>query len=103
MPEALRIKGEVLMLSDGADKTAAEEHFHRSIDLAHRQEALSWELRTAISLGRLHHARGRSRDACDLLRSVYARFTEGFQTSDLQCARRFLEEWDPDVNSKRKP
>jgi predicted ATPase len=90
MPEALRIKGEILMLSD---TTAAQDHFCRSLASAKRQQALSWELRTAMSLGRLHHAQGRIHDARDLLTSVYARFTEGFETADLQSARRLLEEW----------
>jgi predicted negative regulator of RcsB-dependent stress response len=35
MPELLRVKGEVLLSL--ADTTAAADHFHRSLDLAHRQ------------------------------------------------------------------
>ena len=92
LPEALRIKGDVLVLSDRSHATAAEDLFRRSLDLARRQKALSWELRTTMSLARLQHAQGRSRDARDLLKPVYARFTEGFETADLQGARLFLEE-----------
>jgi tetratricopeptide (TPR) repeat protein len=92
MPEALRIKGEVLLLSDNAHTTAAEDHFHRSLDLAHRQGALSWELRTAMSLARLRRDQGRLGEAQDLLSSVYGRFTEGFETADLQAARGLLAE-----------
>jgi tetratricopeptide (TPR) repeat protein len=40
MPEALRIKGEALLLSDKADTTAAEDLFRRSLELSHRQGAL---------------------------------------------------------------
>jgi predicted ATPase len=80
MPEVLRIKGEVLLLSDNSHTTAAEDHFHRSLDLAHRQGALSWELRTAMSLARLRCEQGRLGEAQDLLSSVYGRFTEGFET-----------------------
>jgi predicted ATPase len=69
----------------------------------HGAAAMIWELRTAMSLGRLHHAQGRSRDACDLLHSVYQRFTEGFETADLQCARHLLEEWDSGGTGKRRP
>jgi len=93
MPELLRVKGEVLLSL--ADTTAAADHFHRSLDLAHRQGALSWELRAAMSLGRLDHAHGRLREARHRLGSVYERFTEGFETPDLQAARRLLEEWTP--------
>jgi ATP/maltotriose-dependent transcriptional regulator MalT len=95
LPEALRIKGEILLLSHRADAIAAEQHFRRSLDLARRQGAVSWELRTTISLGRLRHAQGRVHEACDLLRSAYARFTEGFAAADLQCARRLLDQWTP--------
>ena len=89
LPEALRIKGDVLVLSDRSHATAAEDLFRRSLDLARRQKALSWELRTTMSLA---HAQGRGRDARDLLKPVSARFTEGFETADLQGARLFLEE-----------
>lgn len=94
MPEALRMKGKLVLLSDKPDATIAEDHFRRSLDMARRQGALSWELRTAMSLGRLHHAQSCVRDAHDLLNSVYFRFTEGFKTTDLQRARRLLEEWN---------
>ena len=36
----------------------AEEQFQRSLDCARQQEALSWELRTSISLARLHQKEG---------------------------------------------
>jgi predicted ATPase/DNA-binding winged helix-turn-helix (wHTH) protein len=93
MPEALRIKGEVLLLSDKVQTTAAEHHFRQSLDMARSQGALSWELRTAMSLGRLYHSKGRTKEALVLLNSVYARFTEGFETADLQSARRLLDAW----------
>ncbi|HEX3350092.1 MAG TPA: winged helix-turn-helix domain-containing protein [Acetobacteraceae bacterium] len=91
MPEALRIKGEVL-LSCQNDVNAAEDHFRRSLDLAHRQGALSWELRTATSFARLRRAGGRIGEARDLLVSVYGRFTEGFGTADLRSAKALIEE-----------
>ncbi|HTT80223.1 MAG TPA: winged helix-turn-helix domain-containing protein [Stellaceae bacterium] len=89
MPEALRIKGEVLLVCNG-DGGAAEDHFLRSLDLAHRQGALSWELRAAASLARLLRSQGRSADAIALLQPVYDRFTEGFETADLKAAKALL-------------
>jgi len=86
MPEALRIKGEVLLLCKG-DTKAVDDHFRRSLDLAYRQGALSWELRTATSLTRLRYDTGGIREARDLLASVYRRFTERFETADLLSAR----------------
>jgi predicted ATPase len=67
MPEAIRIKGEVL-LTCKANTHPAEDHFHRSLDLAHRQGALSWELRAAASLARLLRDQGRSAEALALPR-----------------------------------
>jgi predicted ATPase len=87
MPEALRVKGEAPLLSDKADTTAAEDHFRRSLDLARRQGALSWELRTATSLGRLRRDENRIGGAYDLLSSVYDRFSEGFGTANLKAVK----------------
>jgi tetratricopeptide (TPR) repeat protein len=95
LPEALRIKGEILLLSHLADVVAAEEHFRHSLDLARRQGAVSSQLRSAMSLGRLRHAQGHVHEAYDLLQSAFARFTEGFTAADLQCARRLLQQWAP--------
>jgi predicted ATPase/DNA-binding winged helix-turn-helix (wHTH) protein len=92
MPEALRIKGEVMLLSHKEDTTEAEETFRRSLDLARRQGALCWELRTAISLTRLQRNQDRVGEARDLLSAVYGRFAEGFGTADLQIAKRLLDE-----------
>jgi predicted ATPase len=90
MPEAIRIKGEVL-LSCKSDANAAEEHFRRCLDLTHRQGALSWELRAAMSLARLLRDRHRLDDAVAALRPVYDRFTEGFDTADLKAAKALLD------------
>jgi predicted ATPase/DNA-binding winged helix-turn-helix (wHTH) protein len=100
MPEALRIKGEILMLSDRVDDS--EYHFRQSLDLARRQGALSWELRTAMSLGRMLHRQGRVDTAGALLRLVYSRFAEGLQAADLKCARQLLEEWASDKARQKK-
>ena len=85
MPELLRIKGELLRVEPSA-KRAAEDFFLRSLDWARRQEALSWELRTAMSLAELWRQNGNVGQALELLSAVYGRFTEGFETADLQRA-----------------
>jgi predicted ATPase len=56
-----------------------------------RQGALSWELRAAMSLARLLRDQGRSADALALLQPVYDRFTEGFDTADLQAAKALID------------
>jgi predicted ATPase len=90
--EFLRIKGELLRV-EGTPRAMreAEDQFRRSLDWARQQEALSWELRTSISLARLHEAQGRIIEARDALVPVYTRFTEGFQTADLKAAKALLE------------
>ena len=92
IPELLRIKGELLMLQDGPNPELARDYFLRSIECAHAQGALSWELRTALSLALLERSAGRTSEAHQLLRSVYDRFTEGFDTADLRSAKRLLDE-----------
>ncbi|HUC71033.1 MAG TPA: winged helix-turn-helix domain-containing protein [Stellaceae bacterium] len=89
--ELLRIKGELVLLESAADPVA-EQHFLRALDCAGRQQALSWELRAATSLARFLRDKHRAAEGCELLRSVYGRFTEGFETADLREAVRLLQE-----------
>ena len=91
--ELLRIKGELFLLQGApAAAASAEGHFQQALDWARGQGALSWELRTASSLARLWRNQHRVKEARELLGSVYARFTEGFATADLQEARSLLEQ-----------
>jgi len=91
LPELLRTKGELLLLeaADGA-VPSAENCFRQALDWAKRDATLSWELRAAISFGRLWRDLGRHTEAHDLLAAVYGRFTEGFHTADLKTARALL-------------
>ena len=91
-PELLRLRGE-LLLSQGAPAAAetAESLFRQALDEAHRQQALSWELRAATSLARLLRNQGRPADATACLKPVYDRFAEGFGTTDLIAARHLLK------------
>jgi predicted ATPase len=91
--ELLRIKGELLLLQGAPGAaSAAEDHFRQALDWAHRQGALSWELRAATSLARLWRDQHRVTEARALLGPVYGRFTEGFATADLREARSLLEQ-----------
>jgi predicted ATPase len=91
LAELLRIKGELVLLQ-GATKAAvaAEDHFRHALGWAHRQGALSWELRAATSLARLWHQQDRTAEARGFLAPVYERFTEGFETADLKAAQALL-------------
>jgi predicted ATPase len=93
IPELLRIKGELLQC-EGAQNSAdaAQDHFLKALELARRQSALSWELRTSTSLARLWRNQGRGEDAYQLLAAVYDRFTEGFETADLTAAKALVDQ-----------
>src|SRR5229473_2208728 len=90
LPEMMRIKGE--LLASGPHSCEAENWFSCSLDLAREQSALAWELRTATSLAHLWGRQGRSDKAARVLRPIYDRFTEGFDTLDLRAAKRLLDE-----------
>jgi predicted ATPase len=91
--ESLRVKAQRLLKEHGARAFAESEALIlRALEIAHRQSALSLELRAAMSLARLWREQNRIREARELLASVYARFTEGFETADLVEARSLLDE-----------
>jgi predicted ATPase/DNA-binding winged helix-turn-helix (wHTH) protein len=91
-PEVLRIDVELALWHDVTGATAtAEAKLVRSLAIAREQTALSWELRSAMSLTRLWWRQERYADAHDLLATTYAKFTEGFDTADLRAARALLD------------
>jgi predicted ATPase len=92
--ELYRLKGEALLVQAGTQQECAEAEqcLHVALDVAHRQQAKSLELRAAISLGRLWQQQGKHKVAHQLLAEVYHWFTEGFDTADLQEARALLAE-----------
>jgi predicted ATPase len=71
--ELNRIAGEIALKSSEPDSANAETYFERALAVARKQQAKSWELRTAMSLARLwrRQAATSSRTACSGLRVVY--------------------------------
>jgi predicted ATPase len=90
--ELNRLKGELLLRLQRPE--AAEELYRKALSIARGQEAKLWELRAAVSLGRMRRDQGRHAEARDLLTPVYSWFTEGFDTPDLKEARALLDELD---------
>jgi hypothetical protein len=86
----LRVQGE--LARDTGDTAGAERWFAAALDVARRQQALAWELRVALGLGRLLRAAGRRGEAAVLVAGVRDRFTEGFRHPDLIDAAAFLED-----------
>lgn len=93
-PEILRAHGQNLLgpKSSPEATSAAEVWFNKALSMARVQGALSWELRAALSLGRLWRSRGRNHEAQQLVSATCDRFTEGFNTADLRDAVGFLRE-----------
>jgi predicted ATPase len=69
----------------------AEACWKQALTVARRQQAKSWELRTATSLARLWQHQGKRAAARELLAPVYGWFTEGFDTADLHEAQALLD------------
>jgi len=86
--ETYRIKGELLRLEN--KDSAAEECFRASLKVAVSQSALSLELRGATSLAKLLLKNGRKPEARKIVENTLCRFTEGFESADLQEANSLL-------------
>jgi len=90
--ELYRLQGELLLARSTCQTAEAEICFHQALDIAHRQEAKSLELRAAMSLSRLWQRPDKRAAAHQLLVRIYGWFTEGFDTADLQEAKALLAE-----------
>jgi predicted ATPase len=88
--EICRLRGVVLLRRPGTSQAEAEAWLQRALETARRQEAKSLELRAAMSLAKLWQSQSKHQEAYDLLAPVYNWFTEGFDTADLQEAKRLL-------------
>jgi tetratricopeptide (TPR) repeat protein len=87
--ELHRLRAE-LLLAGGAEASEAEAALRRALEIARGQQAKSLELRAARALAGLWAGSGRTAEARALLAPVYASFTEGLETPDLEAARTLL-------------
>src|SRR5262249_36397387 len=90
--EVLRLKAGFLLAAGRARPAEIEALLIESLEIARRQQAHSWELRTACDLARLWREQGRCAEAVKLLQASYDQFTEGFATPDLTGARKLLDQ-----------
>ena len=90
MPEALRVKGNVLLSLPQRRPDDAETCFTQSLDWSRCQGARSWELRTAIDLAALWAAQGQRDRARAILQPILEQFAEGLDTTDLKAAEHLL-------------
>jgi hypothetical protein len=99
--EIYRLKGELLLQKissaerNGKDNrrfSDAEGCFNKSIRIVRLQHARSFELRATTSLARLWQQLGRQTEARKRLKEIYEWSGEGYETADLQDARKLLNE-----------
>lgn len=84
-----------IVVRQGSDRAfEVESCFGQAMAMALEQGALLWELRIALSRCRLRVTQGRGDDGRRELASVYDRFTEGFDTTDLMTAKTLLDTLD---------
>ncbi|MBW2451840.1 MAG: tetratricopeptide repeat protein, partial [Deltaproteobacteria bacterium] len=88
--ELHRLRAELLFMQ-GKDGEG-EASLHKSIEVARRQHARSWELRATTSLARLWQKQGKLEQAREVLAGIYGWFTEGFATADLMEAKALLDQ-----------
>ena len=89
-PELHRLRGELISLKEPRETSQAEGCFRRSLEASRKQGAKGWELRASMSLARLLARTDRSDEARTILARICERFTEGFDTSDLEESMRLL-------------
>jgi predicted ATPase len=71
LAEIYRLQGEITVMHRGQEAAGETETcYRRSLEVCLEQKALSWELRTAISLARLWQKRGKRQEAADLLAPI---------------------------------
>jgi predicted ATPase len=92
LPELLRMRAELLLDMPRPDLDTVEQLLTKAIEHARNQSALSWELRSAMSLARFQIGQGRKADARGTLEQPLQKVTEGFDTAIIVAARRLLDD-----------
>jgi predicted ATPase/DNA-binding winged helix-turn-helix (wHTH) protein len=91
IPELLRMKGELSILQFGDRSfSAAEGLLSEASERAAEQEALFWQLRTAVSLARLRLRQHRPIEARATLAPICEAFAADAEFADLGIARKIL-------------
>ena len=88
MPEMLRVKGAILAQSNRLNE--AEGFLQQSLELARKQSAIGWELRSATTLGTLWKPSRHSSEIDALIEPLLNRYEDGFDSIDLIAARELL-------------
>jgi predicted ATPase/DNA-binding winged helix-turn-helix (wHTH) protein len=92
LADLLRVKAQILASMPRQDRGLAMNCLTEALAVAREQSALALELRSAMALARLLSESGQRHQGRHALAAVYGRFTEGFETTDLQTARRLIKD-----------
>jgi class 3 adenylate cyclase/predicted ATPase len=96
LAEIYRLQGEItLTLGAPTAVQDAEDCYTRSLEVARKQKAVSWELRTSVSLAGLWRDLDKRQLAADLLSPIVSKLTEGFGTTDIKEAMALMSELRP--------
>jgi tetratricopeptide (TPR) repeat protein len=87
--ELYRLKAGAVLMGGAAD-AEAEIWLDQALRTARSQQARSLELRAATDLAMLWMKQGKRAEAREVLASIYGRFSEGFDTRDLNEAKAVL-------------
>jgi predicted ATPase len=88
-----RIRGEILLKRDPANKAPAEEVFLTAMAIAREQKARSLELRAALSLARLYQSSNRAADAHAALAPALEGFYRPRNFPRSRKRKRFSPRW----------
>jgi hypothetical protein len=94
LPEMLRLQAKALLSMSQTNEARAVRLLVRSCRIARRQSALSWELRSAVTLAHIRARQGDREQARHLLSMIRDQFTEGSETHDLKAAGQLLRQLD---------
>jgi class 3 adenylate cyclase/predicted ATPase len=91
-----RARGEILLKRDPANTGPAENAFLTAIAVAQQQKAKSFELRAALSLGKLYQSTGRPADAHAILALALEGFSSTPEFPEIEKAQALLEVLEQD-------
>ncbi|MGC1676119.1 MAG: adenylate/guanylate cyclase domain-containing protein [Candidatus Binataceae bacterium] len=83
--EIWRLRGELIVMHRG-DPHETERSFQHALEIARRQQARSWELRSATSFAAFLHFHDRPEEAKAILAPVIATVTEGHESTSYKEA-----------------
>ena len=90
LPEIMRQQAEVLRNEPKSPKQFIERALVDALRIAGEQGAHLWQLRAAVSLGRMWAAEGRQLEANRLIIPLYSSFAEGLSAPDMIAARELV-------------